>query len=183
MTELLIGQSQNILFYCLIISTLIIFLIVATDFLSIRFVYLRGLIGISIPLLSVCLLGIVAGYSGGNSRVSAVGDIIPAALSILAGLSLYLFGVETKNNLSISFLVIGFVSSIYVGFTLGAMNREKRQNFEMIFSSCNTLYYDKDAASKPEFSKFFKDREVLCEPVRAHVINTIRRAVPPKTSE
>jgi hypothetical protein len=46
-------------------------------------------------LFGMAIIGSCAGLSGGMSRVGAVGSIIPAMFTLLGGVVIYLFGVDT----------------------------------------------------------------------------------------
>ena len=54
-----------------------------------------------ILVFTIALLGGVAGYAGGLSRVGVVGDIIPAALSLVGGVSIYIFGISKEKNIEL----------------------------------------------------------------------------------
>lgn len=72
---------------------------------------------------ALALLGSVAGVSGGISRESVVGDIIPAALTLAGGVSLYLFGVEKTRGLTASVCAVAFAVGLGVAYTGGAETR------------------------------------------------------------
>jgi hypothetical protein len=93
-------------------------------------------------LFAISLVGAVAGYSGGLSRVSAVGEIIPAAMSIIGGLSIYLFGVKKVEGGFVPIAVIAFAAALFIGFSEGANKRTQAANFALIQSKCFDLFMD-----------------------------------------
>jgi hypothetical protein len=99
-----------------------------------RFVInLRRLTGYSIPII---LLGFVSGYLTGISRVAAVGSLIPAVLTLVSGVSVYLF--RTKSNAiasAIAYSLFMFGFSIFYGIQVGAFEREYKQTARFIFLS------------------------------------------------
>src|SRR5687767_11101854 len=56
----------------------------------------------------VVLLGFISGYLTGISRSPAVGNVIPAILTLVGGFNIYVFGKELKHRAIIGYSVIVF---------------------------------------------------------------------------
>lgn len=76
-----------------------------------------------IVAFSFTLLGMVAGYMTGLSRQPAVTAVIPAALSIIAGLSVYIVGAKRADQVLIALCVIGLCTNLLLGIVWGARAR------------------------------------------------------------
>jgi hypothetical protein len=75
-------------------------------------------------VFALSLLGIVTGQVTGFSRVSAVGTVLPAVLSLLGGMMLYLLGTKGKHlQASVVMGVIGLSINLLVGIYWGARSR------------------------------------------------------------
>ena len=80
-------------------------------------------IEIAIVALGFSSLGIVAGYLTGLSRQPAVGDLIPAVLSLIGALAVYIVG-KSKNSRRMVGAVIFILSvSLLLGTIWGAVTR------------------------------------------------------------
>jgi hypothetical protein len=113
------------LFFAVIFSIAISFGTSRREYLKLFLLNARLFIGYSIP---VVLLGYVSGYLTGISRTAAVGNLIPAVLTIVGGLIIYLFRTKSDHNIgSIGFSVSVFALSIFYGIQVGAFQREYRQ--------------------------------------------------------
>lgn len=75
--------------------------------------------------LGLAVLGAVSGVAGGMSRESAVGDIIPAALALVGGVAIYVFGADTSKGLISSCSAVAFAISLGVGYAGGAEMRSE----------------------------------------------------------
>ena len=95
-------------------------------------------------ILTVGLLGAMTGYAGGNSRVGVVGDIIPAILTLLGGIVVYLFGVNSKSSPLAPFLVSALVISLFIGYGLGAKKRHLFETREGRKQVCIDVFSDPD---------------------------------------
>lgn len=69
------------------------------------------------------LLGMVAGYMSGLSRQPAVTAVVPAALSLIAGLSIYIVGAKRADQVLIALCVIGLCTNLLLGIVWGARAR------------------------------------------------------------
>lgn len=77
-----------------------------------------------IVLLSFALLGMVTGLLAGFSRTSAMGAVLPAVLSLVGGLAIYLVGAERADQAIIGTCVIALSLDLLIGSTWGAVLRD-----------------------------------------------------------
>jgi hypothetical protein len=76
------------------------------------------------PILALSLLGFVAGTVMANSREAAVGAVLPAVLTMVGGLLVYLAGAKGLSTQSaVSIMVICFVFAFFVGTNIGSSFR------------------------------------------------------------
>lgn len=86
--------------------------------------------------LPVVLLGYISGYLTGISRTAAVASVIPAVLTFVGGLSIYLFGYKSGANvIAAGYSVFLFGFSIFYGIQVGAFEREYEQTDRYIILS------------------------------------------------
>lgn len=102
----------------------------------------QDVFSIFVLLVALCVLGAVAGFSGGTSREGVVGDIIPAALALAAGLSIYLFGLDASKGVIASICLIGFASSLLVSYIYGAQIRGDWHFDQGFVDACRDLFMD-----------------------------------------
>jgi len=86
----------------------------------------RQLLDSSITLLSMALLGGVVGYLTGQSREPAIGAVLPAVLSLIGGLVLYILTnrASAANHRIAACSTLVLVLNILVGAVWGATARE-----------------------------------------------------------
>ncbi|MGM4887043.1 hypothetical protein AB7813_29625 [Tardiphaga sp. 20_F10_N6_6] len=89
-------------------------------------------IGFALP---ISLVAFVAGYLTGVSRSPAVGTIIPAVLTLVGGLNIYLFGIDVKNRSLVGFSVFLFTLFLFYGVQAGSYHREIGREARLIFLS------------------------------------------------
>jgi hypothetical protein len=76
-------------------------------------------------VFALSLLGIVTGQITGLSRSGAVGDVLPAVLGLLGGLTLYLIGTKGRALQSVVAAgVIGLTLNLIVGIYWGSHSRQ-----------------------------------------------------------
>lgn len=83
-----------------------------------------GLQKFFIVLLSFALLGIVTGLLAGFSRTSTMGAVLPAVLSLVGGLAIYLVGAEKADQALIGTCVIALSLDLLIGSAWGAVLRD-----------------------------------------------------------
>ncbi|MGO9951617.1 MAG: hypothetical protein ACLPN1_05325 [Dissulfurispiraceae bacterium] len=73
---------------------------------------------------SLSMLGAVTGYLGGFSRVPAFGTILPAVLSLMGGLIVYLVGRHASSRVIVSVSIFAFSLTLLIGTEWGAVMRD-----------------------------------------------------------
>jgi len=81
-------------------------------------------------LAAFSMLGLVAGYLTGFSRSPAVGAVLPAVLSLVAGLSVFLMEKDAASRVIVSLSVLIFSSSLVIGTSWGAVMRQAAEDYE-----------------------------------------------------
>jgi hypothetical protein len=79
----------------------------------------------------------------GISRSPAVGTVVPAVLTLIGGLSIYIFGTESRFKVVVGFSVCVLVSNLLYGVMLGAYHRESSREQRM-----NTLFEEEQRLAK-----------------------------------
>lgn len=74
--------------------------------------------------LPVALAGYSTGFLTGLSRAPAVGNLLPAVLALIGGLSVYVFGAESKSRLLVGYCVCLLVLNVFYGVQAGAFERD-----------------------------------------------------------
>src|SRR4029077_4523473 len=70
------------------------------------------LLGFSFP---ISLVAYIAGYLSTMGRTSAIGSVLPAVLTLIGGLNLYVFGTDQKYRVLISYCVVLFATMLFYG--------------------------------------------------------------------
>ncbi len=104
----------------------------------ISIVYERREIGSVLGALFVmALFGGLVGFQGGNSRIGVVGDVIPAVVTLVAGVAAYLFGVSERKPGPLLFPLLGaFVATLFMGYSMGSANRAGAQSEALADEQC-----------------------------------------------
>lgn len=76
-------------------------------------------------LLSFSLLGLVTGLLAGFSREAAMGAVLPAVLSLVGALAIYLVGVEKADQALVGVCVIALSLDLLIGSIWGAVLRDE----------------------------------------------------------
>ena len=124
-------------------------------------------------IVSISTLGAIAGFSGGMSRVGVVGEIVPAALSLIGGLSLYMFGVQRVTNILLPISISIFAVTLLLGFSFGANNREKRQTFELLQERCLNLFMNHELMEKSKLTIAMETHGKTCGPIMQETFSTV----------
>lgn len=82
------------------------------------------LLGFSFP---VALIAYVAGYLSTLGRASAIAQLLPAILTLMGAVCLYVFGAENKYRFTISYSICIFVIMLLYGTQYGAYKRDADQ--------------------------------------------------------
>lgn len=80
-------------------------------------------------LAAFSMLGLVAGYLTGFSRSPAVGAVLPAVLSLVAGLAVFLMGKDAASRVIVSLSVLIFSTSLVIGTSWGAVMRQTAEDY------------------------------------------------------
>jgi hypothetical protein len=80
-------------------------------------------------LAAFSMLGLVAGYLTGFSRTSTVGAVLPAALSLVAGLAVFMMGRDKSVRVLVSLVALFFSASLVIGTTWGSAMRSAYEDY------------------------------------------------------
>lgn len=101
-----------------------------------------------LTLLSLSILGVVAGELGGGSRAAAVGDIIPSVLGVVGGLAVYLFGIDRTKGTIASIAMLAFAFGLFWGYVGGSHGRTGMDSNGRVEAACLDLFFDAALYSK-----------------------------------
>lgn len=124
-------------------------------------------------IISISVVGAVAGYAGGLSRTGVVGDVIPAALGLLGGLSVYLFGIQKTPTVVTPIVVVVFAVSLVAGFSAGAKNREQGETFDRVQAACFGLFMSPHTMEKSRLELAQKNHSAVCSAVFKETLSKI----------
>ncbi|WP_187430965.1 hypothetical protein ROLI_033560 [Roseobacter fucihabitans] len=97
----------------------------------------REIVSVLGALFVMALFGGLVGFHGGNSRVGVVGDVIPAVVTLVAGVAAYLFGVSERKPGPLMFPLLGaFVATLFMGYSMGSANRNGEQRAALADEQC-----------------------------------------------
>lgn len=77
-----------------------------------------------LPLYAFTILGFVTGLVMGNSRAPVAGAVIPAILTLVGGLTIYLVAKDEQRRQLVAACVIGLAISVWIGAMWGAILNE-----------------------------------------------------------
>ena len=120
-TELMLISFLNFLALYLLAR---IFLALADHFNAMYF-YNHGILWSGLPFGAV---GICTGFIAGDSHSPVVGALIPAALTLVGTVTLYVIGKERDQIIMAGFCIIVFIFNLLVGTGIGAKSREEIEN-------------------------------------------------------
>lgn len=80
-------------------------------------------------LAAFSMLGLVTGYLTGFSRSPAVGAVLPAVLSLVAGMAVFLMGKDAASRMIVALSVLIFSISLVIGTGWGATMRETAEDY------------------------------------------------------
>lgn len=106
-------------------------------------------------VFAMSLLGTTVGITGGWSREGVVGDVIPAVLGVIGGLSVYLYGNQKSKALVVLPSVVAFTMTIYIGYFIGAEIRNPIERAKAYRDMCfATLSDSKILSSRESYCRF-----------------------------
>jgi hypothetical protein len=75
-------------------------------------------------IVPVLLLGFMIGYTTGVSRQPIAGTLLTVCLTLIGGLTAYLFGKDNSNRALVAFCVTIFALNVFLGLRTGSLSRE-----------------------------------------------------------
>ena len=82
-----------------------------------------------LPLFALALLGLITGTMAGFSRSPVMDAVLPAVLSLVGALLVYLLGRDAGERLLVSLGVIALTFCLWVGANWGAILRAARDDY------------------------------------------------------
>jgi hypothetical protein len=95
-------------------------------------------------LLGISAIAATAGVTGGLSRDGAVGEVIAAALGLLGGVVVYVFGVDRSKGMIASICAFTFSLTLVVAYFEAAARRGAPESYAFWRERCIDKYIDKD---------------------------------------
>ncbi|MGC2074992.1 MAG: hypothetical protein WA728_02960 [Xanthobacteraceae bacterium] len=74
--------------------------------------------------IPISLIGFLIGFMTGLSREPAVGNVLPAVLTLIGGLIIYVFGTQSDFKVLVGYCVSLLVCSLFYGLENGSFVRE-----------------------------------------------------------
>lgn len=112
-------------------------------------------------LFVIGIFGGLVGFHGGNSRDAVVGELLPAVITLVAGVAAYLFGVSDKKPNAMLFpMVASFIFVVFVTYGMGSANRSSNAYNERWEEFCVSAYAADVFATEETFRRaelVFKD--------------------------
>lgn len=105
-----------------------------------------------IVVVAFALLGLVTGVLAGFSRQSAIGAVLPAVLSLVGGLAIYLIGAKKADQGLVGVCVIALSVDLMIGTSWGAVLRDV---YEKSFTSAEVR--KREALVEVEVRDFRRD--------------------------
>jgi hypothetical protein len=93
-------------------------------------------------IFALTVVGGVSGRIGGSSRVSAVGQTLPAILALISGYTVFLFERGSGFRIVSAFVVLGFTVNIFFGFAYGSQIRVDNEINARFKEACFDLYFN-----------------------------------------
>jgi hypothetical protein len=109
-------------------------------------------------LFGVTVIGTCAGFSGGMSRTGVVGNIIPAMFTLLGGLAVYLFGVDTTRGATASLVAGCLAISLFISYAFASQLRNQGDEIREERAFCTKAYSDGNIMGKKEALDAFEVR-------------------------
>ncbi len=126
----------------------------------------------ALSVLTAAFIGCVVGSLGGLSRVGVVGSLVPAALTLVGGFAVYIFGQKRPESIAVLLAVLAFTAGLFLHYDRSSRLRAKVdaidackaayanpaalgspvawQNLNTVFAThCLSLFADQDDAPQP----------------------------------
>lgn len=105
----------------------------------------------AVILFSISLIGALVGDLSGSSQESIAGQLVPAILTLLGALAVFIFGKKTDETGLVSLAVLSFVLSLSISYT----NALLQKNDKDAFLFCRDSYANPDIlASQKVLDRF-----------------------------
>jgi predicted neutral ceramidase superfamily lipid hydrolase len=79
-------------------------------------------------IFGFCSLGLTVGVLTGDSGAQVISTVLPAVLSLVGGLAVYLIGKESKDSLIVAPSIAALSFTLLLGALIGANNRNTAEN-------------------------------------------------------
>jgi hypothetical protein len=96
------------------------------------------------------IIGMTSGYLTGLSRVSAISTLVPAGLTLIGGVAVYLFGKGGKTAVLAAFAVVNFSVMILIGALIGGRERVLTEQYQ------NSIEFKEQEISKEFILKEYR---------------------------
>ena len=81
--------------------------------------------------LPFAIIGMTAGYMTASSRIGAIGALVPAALTLVGGVGVFLLTKGGKGAVFSAFAVINFAAMMLLGAEIGGRERSSPCQFKI----------------------------------------------------
>jgi len=112
-------------------------------------------------ILAFSMVGMVTGYLAGFSRAPALGTVLPAVLSLIGGLVVYLIGKNAESRFIVSISMFVFSLTLLMGAEWGAVMRATAEEIEK-----SEMHLKHQAFIEAEVNKFRKKLDLPPLPSR-----------------
>lgn len=110
-------------------------------------------------VFSMGFLGVVAGLVTGQSRDPAVGTVLPAVLSLIGALTLYLIAAKAAGQQKLTaIVVIAFVVDFLVGVHWGAHSRDQ---YEAYITSEEVLIFQEKVKQNIRLQQLLHEKQLI----------------------
>ncbi|WP_422376410.1 hypothetical protein [Roseibium sp.] len=169
--------SVNGLLTYLIVSLVVSFVLIAlfqlfgkrTRFRSKSVLGSRASRYLALLIITMAFLGTAVGMAGGWSRVGVVGDIIPAVLGLIGGITVYLFENKGGKGVAAVPAALAFTITVFIGYQLGTENRNPTERAQVYRDMCFSALSNPELLSSDEaYCRFIDGPGQACWEVLFH---------------
>jgi len=116
----------------------------------------------AVVLFSIALIGAMVGDLSGSSQESIAGQLVPAILTLLGVVAVYLFGKKHDETGLVSLAVLAFIVTLTICYS----HALARKNDKNAFTFCRDKYSDAAILADPKIvERFNAIFGGYCEPV------------------
>lgn len=136
----------------------------------------RALWSVALVLVAATTVGAAAGYAGGMARDGgAVTAIVPAALALLGGIAIYVFGAVVDRSAIVALSVTSFAIALVMGFQVGALQRQGADALQQFAEACFGLFFAPETMNTEAIDIAKRENRAICEPVLNHLAGFFMR--------